>query len=198
MNPLKSFLRRLRRAAMLLGSVSLLLPSVVGEEIHAKNPYDLMAGYLHRFPAYVQWPNSTATSNTTPWRIGVLGDDPFGESLIFATKDMPVAGREFQIIHATRAEDLRTCELVYIGLKGDDKVKAALTTLAGRPILTVGAEENFLELGGVVRMEIPRRSGSVRYSVNLDQAKAVNLKVRVEMLENATQILQDGRLRKTQ
>ena len=200
MESLKPIIRLLRRVAVLGGSVCLLAVwglAASGAELRTSNPYDLIAANLHKFPAYVQWPRSAAAANTAPWRIGVLGEDPFGDALMQVTKNQPIGGREFEIIHATRAEDLRTCDLVYVGLKDEDKIKQALNTLAGRPILTVSTAENFLQLGGVIRMEIPKKAGNVRFSLNLDQARSSGLKISAEMQELATQILKEGRLRKT-
>lgn len=175
-----------------------LLLAAHGVELRTSNSYDLIAANLHKFPAYVQWPPRVAATNTAPWRIGVLGDDPFGDALMAVTRTNPIAGREFEIIHATRAEDLRTCDLIYIDLKDKNKIKEALAALAGRPILTVSTAENFLQLGGIIRMEIPKKAGNVRFSLNLDQARSSGLKISVEMQELATQVLKAGRLRKTQ
>lgn len=194
----KPFTRRLRRVAIFSGSVCLLAWSAAGAELGKRNPYDIIAANLRQFPAYVQWPRNAATTNTAPWRIGVLGDDPFGDALITVTRTNPIAGREFEIIHATRAEDLRTCDVIYVGLKDEDKIKEALATLAGRPILTVSAADNFLQLGGIIHMEIPKRAGNVRFSLNLDQARVASLKVSAEMQELATQVLKEGQLRQTQ
>lgn len=194
---LKPFTRRLRCAAILLGCVCLGAWPLSGADLRTSNPYDLIAANLHQFPGYVQWPQRAGETNPAPWRIGVLGDDPFGDALNQVTKGQPIAGREFIIIHATRAEDLRTCDLVYVGLKDEDKIKEALATLAGRPILTVSDAENFLELGGVIRMEIPKRVGNARFSLNLDQARTVGLKISTEMQELSTQVLKDGKLKKT-
>ncbi len=199
MERLKSFTRQLRRAAVLLGSIGLVawLGLVAsGAELRTSNPYVVLAGFLHQFPGYVQWPNHATTTNTAPWRIGILGDDPFGESLIAVTKDQPIAGREFEIIHASRAEDLRTCDMIYVGLKDEEKIKEALAALDGRPILTVGEAENFLQLGGVIRLEIRKKLGKGGFSINLDQAQNVGLKIRAEMQELAMEVLKDGSLRK--
>ena len=197
MEPLKPITRQLRAVAALGGVVCLLAwaaLAVRGAEVYKPNPHDVLAGFLHRFPEHVQWPNRPATTNPAPWRIGILGDDPFGEALILVTRTNPVAGRDFEIVHATRAEDLRTCEVVYIGLKDEEKIKAALAALAGRPILTVGETENFLKLGGVIRMELRKYA---QFSVNLDAAKASDLKIKAKMLEVARQIIKDGKLNKS-
>lgn len=196
MEPLKPITRQLRRVAVRLGGVCVLAWLALaahGAEIHARNPYDVIANYLHQFRNNLQWPAPAWGTNTSPWRIGILGDDPFGESLLQVLKKYPVAGRGFEIIHAAKAEDLRTCDIVYLAAKDEAKVTAALTALAGRPILTVGEADNFLKLGGIIRMEI---GDHVHISINLDQARAAGLKISAGMLEGAVQIIEDGKLKK--
>jgi hypothetical protein len=43
--------------------------------------YEIKAAYLFNFAKFVEWPAGTFDSNTSPILIGILGEDPFGDSL---------------------------------------------------------------------------------------------------------------------
>lgn len=186
--------QRLRRAALGLGLLlSLLVLPMRGAEVLAKNPHDLIAGFLHRFPAYVEWPTNAFATNPPPWRIAVLGDDPFGEALAMACKNKPIKGREFEIVHVMSVLELPACDIVYLTSKDPDELKAQLAALATRPVLTVGEAPDFLKLGGIIQLEARR---TMQFNINLDVARTNGLKIRVEMLEIATHIIEHGEQKK--
>lgn len=168
------------------------LLSVPAAEMHSKKAHAVIAGYLHAFPAYVEWPAPTNYTNTAPWSIGVLGDDVFGDSLMLACTNRPVKNRPFQLIRATSAQAVTTCDLVYFANQDAEIVKKQLAQFTGRPVLTIGETENFLEEGGIIRMEIGRR---VQFSVNLDAAREAGLKIPAQMLQSASGIYENGHLR---
>ena len=43
--------------------------------------FDLKAAFLYRFVQFISWPEDAFTDASAPFVIGVLGDDPFGQSL---------------------------------------------------------------------------------------------------------------------
>jgi len=159
-------------------------------DLVASDPYVVIAGFLHAFPSYVEWPTNVPATNPPPWRLGVVGDDPFGDSLADIFDNHPVRGRQFEIIHAARAEDLPPCDIVYIGSKDIKQVKQSLAMLAARPVLTVSEADDFLELGGIVELH---QGPTVRFSIDLDNARAAGLKIPAGMLEVAAKVVENGR-----
>lgn len=161
-------------------------------ELRTSNPYEIIAAYLHRFPAYVSWPTNAVTATNAAWCVGVLGTDPFGLSLepMLLGESRAVAGHPFEIRHAAELADLPPCHLVFIKFKDDAQLKAALDSLAGQPVLTVGDADNFLKLGGIIQLQ--RWHNTIRMNINLDAARAANLKIPASMLELANQVVLNG------
>ena len=85
------------------------------------------------------------------------------------------------------------CHIVYISTKDEGVIGSALTVFAKHPVLTVGEADDFLKIGGMVRMEFGK---TVHFSVNLDRARAAGLKISAGMLEVANQVIENGRLKK--
>jgi hypothetical protein len=182
--------------AAILGSVLaalLLAMPVFGAEEHAKNPHEVIAKYLRAFTAYVIWPTNSPAANSQPWRIAVLGNDPFDGVLEQVVKNNPVGSREFQIIHASSVEDLPACDVIYLATKKSEVAEKWLAEIGRRPVLTVGETADFLELGGMVQMVtvVESRNATVRFSVNLDSTKARGFTMRAAMLEKALRIVKD-------
>lgn len=147
---------------------------------------------MRNFAHYVNWPNDAFSDSASPWCIGILGPDPFGEMLEAVLAGRTEKGRIFSILHANRPEDLVRCQIVYIAYADASARRAALRALKDKPILTVADAPDFLTEGGIIRFQVGDR---VSMSINLDQARAVSLDVPTKMLEVSSEILEDGMIR---
>lgn len=175
--------------------VALMMASglVSGQEFGTENPYKVKAAFLRNFAHYVDWPGSVFSGVATPWRICVLGQDPFGEVLDITFKGRTEQGRTFEIYRADAAEELSQCQIVFVAHKDEAKRRAALGKLKDKPVLTVGDAPEFLREGGVIRFQVDDR---VRMSINLDQARSVALTIPTRMLEVSSEVLENGAVRK--
>ena len=157
------------------------------------SPNKVMAAFLRNFAHYVTWPTNIAEDVHAPWRIGVLGTDPFGDVLEKTFGGRVEQARSFAIFRAGTLEELPTCDIIYIAEKDAQKRHAALAALKNQPVLTVGDASEFLQEGGIIRFRIGNR---VEMSINLDQARAVSLKIPSQVLEVSREVLENGTLRK--
>jgi hypothetical protein len=193
LNPSNQRLRAGSAFGGIVCALSLLVGLAGGEELHTSNPHAVMANYLRVLPAYVEWPTNTFATPEEPWRIGILGADPFGELLEKALRDRQVGGRGFEIWHATRLADLPPCEIIFIAGKDADEIKEIMRALDSRPVLTVSEHDNFLALGGIIELQA---RATVRMSINLDHARAAHLKIPRKMLEVASEVIENGGCRR--
>jgi len=190
--------RRLPQAGRWAGVIGLLLClhlpcSAAGQELVTKNPNKVKAAYLRNFAHYMTWPANSFASTNSPWRIGVLGDDPFGDVLEKTFKDRTEQDRPFVVFRAKTLDQLPPCQIVFIAENDATKRRAALAALKDQPVLTVGDAPEFLREGGIIRFQVADR---VEMSVNLDQARAVSLKIHAQMMECSREVLENGAVRK--
>jgi hypothetical protein len=160
-----------------------------GAELHTRKPHEVMANDLRLLPAYVEWPADTFAGPEEPWRIGILGTDPFGESLEKLLHDHKVAGHGFEIWHAGKLPDLPPCEIIFIAGKDAGEIKKIMHQLGSRPVLTVSEHENFLMLGGIIQLQT---RDTVRILIDLDHARAAQLKIPAKLLEVASEVIENG------
>lgn len=158
-----------------------------------ENPAKIKAAFLRNFAHYVSWPSNVFPDSASPWQIGILGPDPFGDLLDTTFEGRAEQGRPFKVFRADRLEELPPCQIVFVAYQDAGKRRAALAVLKDKPVLTVGDAPEFLGEGGVIRFQVGER---VSMSINLDQAQAVLLTIQTKMLEVASDILENGELRR--
>lgn len=183
-----------RRVVALL--LLMCLPGLAGmamaQELEPQSPNRVKAAFLRNFAHYVTWPGSAFAGSASPWSIGVLGPDPFGDVLEATLRGRTEQGRSFEVFRADMLDELPPCQIVFVAYKDAAKRRAALGILRTRPVLTVGDGPGFLKEGGVIQFQVDDR---VRMSVNLDQARSASLTIQTRMLEVASEVLENGTMR---
>jgi hypothetical protein len=192
----KQQLYRLCQLSGLLGFLLLvsLSSSAASQELRQTNPWRVEAAFLRNFAHYVTWPESTFSDDRSPWRICILGEDPFGELLENTLIGRTEKGRSFTIQRTDEPSELHHCQIVYVAYKVSMNRRAALAELKNLPVLTVSNAPGFLEEGGMIRFDVKKH---VEMSINLDHARAASLTVQTKMLEVSRSVILNGQIRKT-
>jgi hypothetical protein len=167
--------------------------SATTQGITQVDPFNIEAAFLRNFAHYVSWPTHAFADKLSPWYICVLGKDPFGKVLESTFRGRTELGRPFKILRSDKLSDLDQCQILYIAYKVSASRRAVLAKLKDRPVLTVSNAPGFLSEGGIIRFDV---ADYVRISVNLDQARAVELAIQTKMLEVSNDIIENGKLRK--
>lgn len=166
---------------------------VGGQEIKRATSRQVKAAFIRNFAHYVAWPEGTFADDDAPWKVCVLGRDPFGATLDRTLEGRTEQGRAFAVYRADSPERLPNCQIVF--LADDDAVlrRAALAQWRDRPVLTVSDAPDFLSEGGIIRFDVATH---VRFGINLGQARAVSLKIPTKMLEVSREVLVGGATRR--
>jgi hypothetical protein len=166
------------------------LPCLAAGQEYAKvDPRNVEAAFLRNFTHYVTWPAHTFTDNHSPWRICILGSDPFGEVLEKTFEGRTEQDRPFEIFRADTLAELPPCQIVFVTYKISANRRAALAELQRPPVLTVGDAAEFLQEGGIICFDI---SDHVEISVNLDRASSASLTIQTKMLEVSHKVVKNG------
>lgn len=163
--------------------------SVASQELDMESPNRVKAAFMRNFAHYVIWPENTFQDSSTPWHIGILGGDPFGEVLETTFKGRMEQGRLFEIFRADKPDDLPACQIIFVAYEDATKRRAVLDALKDKPVLTVGDAPGFLEEGGIILFLV---DDHVAMSVNLDHARSAMLTIQTKMLEVSREIVENG------
>jgi uncharacterized protein DUF4154 len=142
--------------------------------------YEVKAAFLFNFTKFVEWPDGSFNDPHAPIVIGIIGDDPFGESLIRIVGGQKAQGRAIVIIRYRRGDDLRRCHILFISASERQHSAQIVASLRDASVLTVSDIDGFAEAGGA--MQFVMQESRVRFVVNLDAATQSKLRVSAKLL----------------
>jgi uncharacterized protein DUF4154 len=170
--------------ARMLGLICWLAGSL---QLHAQAPafdeYQVKAAFLYNFAKFVAWPPGTFANYSDPIGICIVGQNPFGSTLQNMVQDKKVGDRGFAVRQLPDTQQVKGCQILFIGAGEWKRVRALLDALRGSPILTVGETDDFTSLGGIIAflLEGPR----VRIQIALEPAERAKLRISSKLLSLA-------------
>lgn len=175
-------LRRLQaRVVLLLCLASIAAPAgPSAASPQTPDEYQVKALFLYNFAKFFEWPK---TMREDPLCIGVVGRDPFGGTLEKIVKSQPPAAHSFLVRHYRTAAEARDCHIVFIPATDPRRIRAALDSLNGSSVVTVGESPGFCESGGILNFELVE--GTVRFEINTDAVERTGLKASSKLLSVA-------------
>jgi|SRR5690242_4333354 YfiR/HmsC-like len=142
--------------------------------------YQVKAAFLYNFAKFVEWPAQALPGSSAPFRICVLGHDPFGDSLTSIVQGKSITGHPIAAMGLPSAAEVRSCHVLFISHSDPEILKPALERIRGLPILTVGESADFLPLGGMINFVL--EEDRVRFEINLEAAERHHLKLSSKLL----------------
>ena len=152
--------------------------------------YELKAALLHKFVKYVEWPAPRFADKASPIVIGVLGKDPFGETLERTFGDKKVGERGFELLRLRDISEVKRCHVLFLPDEERDQEKKVLQAVAGQSILLVGETEGFASRGGTINLYIEEKH--LKFEINQEVAKEQGLAISSNLLKLA-KIVKDER-----
>lgn len=146
--------------------------------------YVIKAGFLFNFAKYVEWPADAFDDGTSPIRIGVAGEDPFGDTLEKTFKGKTVNRHPFVIERFKEPGEIKRCHILFVARSEHVRVATILDQARKWSVLTVGEDKDFSRSGGVVNILI--ENGKPRLEVNPDAALAQKVTINAKLLKVAT------------
>jgi hypothetical protein len=142
--------------------------------------YEVKAAFLFNFTKFVEWPDASFADPHAPIAIGIIGEDPFGDSLMRIVAGQKAQGRAIVIIKYRRGDDLRHCQILFISASERQHTTQILAGLQDAGVLTVSDIDGFAAAGGV--MQFVMQENRVRFVVNLEAATQRKLRVSAKLL----------------
>jgi len=176
-------LHRLRSFAAPGLVVAWLLAASASAQPNRVSDREVKATFLFNFAQFVDWPPSAFDGPLAPIVIGVLGDDPFEETLDDVVRGEVVKNRQLLVARFRNLEALSACHILFVSASETQRYDRILSTLRGRPTLTVGETDGFATHGGMVRFITDRNR--VGLQVNVKAARSAGLTISSNLLRPA-------------
>lgn len=142
------------------------------------------AAYLHRFAAYVEWPNAAQPARA--FTIGVVGSESVLAELQRLLPAINVHGRSVTARIVKSPADLEDVSILYIAPGRLAKARALIVACASRSVLVVTDDPEGLEEGGVINFI--RVGSNVRFEVSQPAADRSGLKIDAALLGVAARV----------
>jgi len=179
-----------RRAVWLVMLAAVACATTGGAQTNAARASErsVKAAYLYKFAEYVDWPDVSLLPAGQPFTIGVLGAAALADDLARMTEDRTLDDRVITVRRVTPSETFDDLDVLFIADGERGNLRALLSPVKGRPILTVTESEGALADGSIINFTV---SGErVRFEVSLDAAQASRLKLSSRLLAVAASVLQ--------
>ena len=148
-----------------------------------RGEYDVKAALLFNFAKFVEWPVASFATTDDPFVIGVVGNDPFGQSLERTLAGQTIGGRRIQIRRWKKAREIGPCQILFIAASEQSDLRGLLDQVRDRPVLSVGDMNNFASDGGIVGLVMDNHR--VRFEINQNRADRAGLKLSSRLLSLA-------------
>ena len=145
--------------------------------------YDLKAAFLFNFAQFVEWPPEAFADGTSPFTIGILGDDPFGQSLDEIVANETVRNRKLVVRRYRSVEQIDACHILFVCSSEANELDHITKALAHRSILTVGETKDFATHAGIIGFELAQRR--LRLRISLAAAADARLTISSKLLRQA-------------
>lgn len=147
--------------------------------------YNVKAVSLYAFGRYVTWPAEAFVNADSPFVIGLLSDNPFGDALDRIAAKKTLDGRTIVVRSITDPAECGRCHIVFVPRTTPSETEAELfRQAAGKPVLLVGESPGFANRGGIINFY---QSGSnIRFELNPDKSVESRLGLNAKLLTLGT------------
>jgi YfiR/HmsC-like len=155
------------------------------EIIDERLEYNVKAVSLYAFGRYVTWPPEAFSAADSPFVIGLLGNNPFGDALDRIAAKKSLDGRTIVVRSISNPAECARCHIVFVPRTVSSETEAELfRQAAGKPVLLVGESPGFANRGGIINFY---QSGSnIRFELNPDKGIESRLSLNAKLLTLGT------------
>ncbi len=180
---------------LLLLLMPVMTPVQVGAGTHSVDESEVIARIILNFLLVVEWPQEEGSLRQKHLVCGV-SPSPIADTLDTIAKEPDFAER-VTFWSKTPTAKLQHCDVLFLSEKDVPNLKAIMTQIGKRPVLTVSTIKNFTAKGGVIGfLSAEKNIGlfsdkQVKFEINLSQAQKVGLVLDPLLLELAERIVED-------
>ena len=163
------------------GLILIFLLTVTGYCIEGTE-YQIKGAMMINFIKFVQWPDQVTDNTDDTITIGIIGKNNFG-NILDRIKGKTIGGQQVVIRRIHSLNQLSDCLVLFIGASESHRCYQILREVSGTPVLTIGEDEDFIRLGGIIRFY--NEKNHIRFEINQAAAQKSGLKLSAKLLEVA-------------
>jgi len=145
--------------------------------------YPLKAVFMLNFGRFTDWPADAFSSPDAPFIVGILGDNPFGQTMDETMGGEKIDRHKILVEYYKNVADIKDCNMLFICQSEAGQARKILTVLKTRPVLTVADFPN--AAGNGVCVQFVTQNNRIRFRINVSAVKDAHLTMSSELLRLA-------------
>ncbi len=155
-------------------TIMLILISVSTASEAQIEEYTLKAVYIEKFTRFIEWPRESGIDDTSkPFVIGVIGETPFETVLKKSFSTRKIREKNVVVRRVSGADEISGCHLLFISNISKERLQKLLSSIKGKPILTVSDVEGFALSGVLINFYV--LNSKLRFEINESAVRESNL-----------------------
>jgi len=135
----------------------------------------IKAGYITKFPLFIEWPQETWPSEEAPINFCVYGQTKITNHIRELAKYTLVKKHPILVSQVRLLKDVDNCHLFYIAKGHSNKLTEIIQSLSKKPILIIASDPGFAKRG--VHINFYRTPKHLRFELNEKAASASGLAI---------------------
>jgi hypothetical protein len=173
---------------MLLGLPQLGTVSAIAQQTESStrdNPSMVQAVILYSIGRYVEWPTTAFNNVSSPFVIGILGDETFEGTLDAIAAKKTIQGRKIEIRRFdSLAKYNQGCQILFVSHSVPAAEQTAIIEKTrGKPVFVVGATSGFAEQGATANFATD--GDRIFLEINANAARKSQLRMDAKLLSLA-------------
>jgi hypothetical protein len=146
--------------------------------------YQIKAVYLFNFALFFTWPDYTFKKPSQPFRICILGQNPYGIDLDLVVENETVEGHPVIVQPIYSVYRTQTCQMLFISQSEQSRLANIFPYIKRYPILTVSDIKGFAQQGGMIEF-FNTSDNEVRFIIAPEAVNEASLLASANLLEIA-------------
>ena len=174
---LKYYIIAVQLAMLLLIAVSAASEAQIEE-------YTLKAVYIEKFTRFIEWPKESGIDDTSkPFVIGVIGETPFEPVLKKSFSTRKIREKNAVVRRVSSLDEIAGCHLLFISNISKERLQKLLSSIKGKPILTVSDVEGFAMSGVLINFYVLK--DKLRFEINESAVRESGLTFSYKLMQIA-------------
>jgi hypothetical protein len=156
----------------------LLLVTSFSVKAQQETNYAVHANIIYHFTKYIDWPSSVKSGDFT---IGIMGEIDLYDELKKNISNKMAGEQRIVVKRISSAEDVRNCQILFIGEDESSSLRKIAAKTAGAPILIVSESDGLAQKGSCINFTIV--SDHLKLEINKNNIEQRGLSIASELLK---------------
>ncbi len=151
----------------------------------AMEAHRLQAAFALNFARFSEWPAQAFTSDKSPFRVCVMGEESLAHAFHPLTKKS-IGSHPIEVQTSVWLERPQDCQLIFVQRTERRALGRLFAAIAELPVLTIGEMPGFTDTGGIINLFTENER--MVFEIDLNNARRASIKLSSRLLKLAQHV----------